>query len=261
MLINGKSLTGYKIHAQDGIVGKLLFFFFNDRDWKVRYLAVSAGAWLGRKRVLVSPSSLIAHDWANHRFDTTLTKATVRSSPEVDTLDSISCQSQDQLDKYYGCAHQHRGEANVHSSQEMSGFTIASSDGLIGHVDDVIVDDYSWTIPYIVVDTRSWLPGKYVLVPPPMINMVSWEREIVDVKLNKEKLRNAPGYDPTYPISRDYERHLFAYYGIPGYWEDITDLIRKKAEELCHRRGCVPGHELSDWVEAEHLVKHELKRT
>ena len=30
--------------------------------------------------------------------------------------------------------------------------------------------------------------------------------------------------------------------------------IRKKAYELFEKRGCQPGHELEDWIEAERLV-------
>ncbi|MGE5309104.1 MAG: DUF2934 domain-containing protein [Deltaproteobacteria bacterium] len=260
MLINGKSLTGYKLHATDGDVGKLLFFFFDEVNWKVRYLAASAGTWLGRKRVLISPSAVTVHDWANHRFDLSLSKETARTSPDVDTMEAISCQSQDALDSHYGCTSIRRGEANVRSSQEITGCPIESPQGQAGHIDDLIVDDHNWAIPYLVVDTRSWLPGKYVLVPPALIRSVSWEKEMVEVKVDREKLRNAPAYDPSYPISRDYERRLYDFYGVPGYWEDITGLIRKKAQELCNRRGCVPGHELSDWLEAEHLVKSELRR-
>jgi len=30
----------------------------------------------------------------------------------------------------------------------------------MGHLDDFIIDDETWTIRYVVVDTRNWWPGK-----------------------------------------------------------------------------------------------------
>lgn len=43
---------------------------------------------------------------------------------------------------------------------------IQALDDDIGHVDDFIVDDATWAIRYIVVDTRGWWPGKRALVAP-----------------------------------------------------------------------------------------------
>lgn len=41
--------------------------------------------------------------------------------------------------------------------------------------------------------------------------------------------------------------------------EQLNDLIQKKAYELFEKRGGTPGNEFDDWLEAEKLVKEELK--
>ena len=43
---------------------------------------------------------------------------------------------------------------------------MAASDGDIGHISDLVVSDEDWAVRYLVVDTRDWLPGKHVLLPP-----------------------------------------------------------------------------------------------
>ncbi len=266
MLLNGKSLTGYKVNAQDGDAGKVLFFFFDDHRWMLRYLVLGTGSWMGKRKVLLTPDTVIAHDWANQRFDLRITRDTIKSSPEMNVLEPIPCQGQETVDRHYGCAFQRRGEANVHSSQDFAGFSVDLEDAPGGKIEDLVVDDNSWIVPYTVVNTRSWLPGKTVLVPPQLVDSVNWDDEKIRLRLTREQLKDAPAYDSEYPISRDYERRLYDFYGVPGYWEssmgkeNMNMLIRQKAQELCRRRGCVPGHELSDWLEAERIVKGELRR-
>ncbi len=43
------------------------------------------------------------------------------------------------------------------------------------------------------------------------------------------------------------------------FGESITDKIRRRAQELYEKRGCVPGNDLADWFEAERQVKAELR--
>jgi len=46
------------------------------------------------------------------------------------------------------------------SAQEVIDYSIKATDGDIGHVSDFIVDDVQWAIRHIVVDSRTWWPGK-----------------------------------------------------------------------------------------------------
>lgn len=41
--------------------------------------------------------------------------------------------------------------------------------------------------------------------------------------------------------------------------DKINDLVQRKAFELYQKRGYTGGNELGDWLEAERLVKQELK--
>jgi hypothetical protein len=80
------------------------------------------------------------------------------------------------------------------------------------------VDDEDWTICYIAVDTRNWLPGgKEVLVSPQWIEKVEWESRKVYVDLPREAIKNSPEFDPSSPVNRDYEDRLYYYYGRRKY--------------------------------------------
>ena len=65
-------------------------------------------------------------------------------------------------------------ETHLRGAKEVMGYYIEATDGDIGHVDDFVVDDDTWEIRYMVVDTKNWWPGKKVLVAPEWIERVSW---------------------------------------------------------------------------------------
>ena len=54
MLINAKSLLGYKLDSLDGEVGSVKEFYFDDRHWAVRYLVADTGNWLAERQVLLA---------------------------------------------------------------------------------------------------------------------------------------------------------------------------------------------------------------
>jgi sporulation protein YlmC with PRC-barrel domain len=110
------------------------------------------------------------------------------------------------------------GDPHLRSTREVIGYYIEATDGEIGHVEDFIIDDKSWAIRYIVVDTVNWWPGKKVVVAPQWIKRVSWAESTVYVYLARERIKNAPEYDPTAIVNRDYEDRLYDYYGSPKYW-------------------------------------------
>jgi hypothetical protein len=58
------------------------------------------------------------------------------------------------------------GDPHLRSSRAVTGYHIEARDGEVGHVEDFLVDDETWAIRYIMIDTRDWLPGKHVLLGP-----------------------------------------------------------------------------------------------
>jgi uncharacterized protein YrrD len=110
-------------------------------------------------------------------------------------------------------------DTHLRSVAEVMGYHIEATDGEIGHVEDFIVDDESWALRYMIVDTVNWWPGKKVVVAPEWITGVSWSNSRVSVNLSREKIKNAPEYDPRTMVSRDFEDRLYDYYSRPKYWE------------------------------------------
>jgi hypothetical protein len=247
MLRSSKSLVGFTISASDGDVGRVDALYFDDQHWIVRYFVVDTGSWLAGRRVLVSPVCVRRPDWERRRLPVGLTQAQVQASPDVDTGQPISRQFEIAFAQYYGVpyywpspsmsatahapdriaqevgAHlEQREEEDQHlrSTEEVRGYYLRATDGGLGHVEDFLVEDLTWRIRYLDVDTRNWWPSKRVLVSPEWIDEVSWRHSAVFVALPSEIIRNAPPYDSSRPVGRAYEQALYAHYGRPGYWEE-----------------------------------------
>nr|PZN29166.1 MAG: hypothetical protein DIU80_09670 [Chloroflexota bacterium] len=116
----------------------------------------------------------------------------------------------------------HRGPPAPRRPPEGPRYAIQALDGDIGHVEDFILDDESWALRYMVVDTRNWWPGKRVLVSPRWIESVSWDDRAVYVDLTKEQVKSGPEYDPERMLNREDEERLYRHYGRPAYWESET---------------------------------------
>jgi hypothetical protein len=109
-------------------------------------------------------------------------------------------------------------QTSLRSAEEVKGYHIRAKDDEVGHVEDFILDDRTWTLRYLVVDTRNWLPGRKVLLAPRWIKSVDWASKMVDIDLARKEIENSPVYDPSAPVNREYEAQLYDYFGRPWYW-------------------------------------------
>jgi len=105
-----------------------------------------------------------------------------------------------------------RGDVHLRSTREVTSYGIAARDGHLGHVEDFIVDDETWKIRYLAVDTNNWWLGKKVLLPLDWIGQANWPDRTVTVEITRDQVRNAPEWDPHMPISRTLEDELSTYY-------------------------------------------------
>jgi len=110
-------------------------------------------------------------------------------------------------------------DPHLRSAKQVAGYHVRASDGDIGHIADFIVDDETWTIRYLVIDTSNWWLGKKVLVAPHWVQRISWFQNMVYVDLTRAAIKSSPVWHPATPVDRGYEERLYDYYGRPSYWQ------------------------------------------
>lgn len=245
MLRSARSLYDYHIRATDGNVGRVKDFLFDGQEWVVRYAVVDTSEWLPGGVVQLVPEILGLPSAEGRILPVELTRDQVRNSPTIDADKPVSRQHEVDLFEYYGwspywgagrggfarhtvramesgepdrAATAQPGDPNLRSMREVAGYSISAIDGKIGHVEDFILDDEDWVVRYLVLDTRSWLTGKRVLVSPEWVREILWRERAVSLELSRDEIRDSPPYDPNQPVNRQDEVHLYDYYGRPKYW-------------------------------------------
>ena len=108
---------------------------------------------------------------------------------------------------------------HLRSINEMHDYQIHATDGEIGLVHGFLVEEGTWAIRYLVVETSHWWSGHQVLIVPEWIRGVSWLDRTVNVVVTRQQIKNAPAYDPALLLERKHEEDLFKYYDRPGYWD------------------------------------------
>jgi len=247
MLNKAKTLKGYKLDSLDGEIGKVKEFYFDDQHWAIRYLVADTENWLTDRQVLISPYALGAVIKEKQHIAIYLTKKQIEDSPSLDSDKPVSRQFEEAYYGYYEWpvywdgpymwgTHPYivrdRGkwrestqaekawDPHLRSTHDVSGDHIQAADGEIGHVEDFIIDDETWAIRYLIIDTRNWWLGKKVLVSPQWIERISWSESKVFVNLARETIKQSPEYTEESLLTRDYETRLHRHYNRQGYWID-----------------------------------------
>jgi len=109
-------------------------------------------------------------------------------------------------------------DPHLRSCNFVTGHHIRATDGEIGHVSGFLIDDETWEIRYLIVDTSNWWVGHKVLVAPIWVKEVNWSSQTVAVDLGREAIKTAPAYDPSADLSHEHEMALFRHYGYKGDW-------------------------------------------
>jgi hypothetical protein len=77
----------------------------------------------------------------------------------------------------------------------MNGFHVGATDGPLGHIDDFIVDDSTWQVRYLVVDTSNWMGGKWVAVSPASVTAVEWANRSIKLGLTRDEIKSSPSLE------------------------------------------------------------------
>jgi hypothetical protein len=246
MLRHTSEIGGYAIGATDGPIGSITDFLFDDVTWRIRWLVVDTGTFLGGRKVLLPPSALTNVNHIGRQLGVNLTKQQIKDGPNVSSDEPVSGQMESDIYDYYGWnpywstgfymggygyagglfapsglrfrdrenedAHRPHGDRHLRSVHEVKGYGIHALDGQIGHVADFLLEDGDWSIHYLVVDTQNWWPGKKVLISPRSIDSTDWSTKTVNLDVDRQKVKDSPAYDGSKAIDRAYEYQFHGYY-------------------------------------------------
>jgi len=217
MLKSANKLAGLIVSGTDGDVGAVKHLLFEHGLWVVRYMVVDLeGAW-----VLVSPISVDRLAAEDGRILVRATREKVLGSPGIDGLTPVSRSVEYRFNRYYGFPGYWLGSglwgedshpASLHgileegetgmnrsderdescyvtSSTDVVGFRVEAQDGSFGHVDDLLVDEIRWSIPYIIISVGTALGTRRILIDSRHVYRIAAPDEQVIVGLPQAAIR------------------------------------------------------------------------
>jgi uncharacterized protein YrrD len=239
---NINSLIGFKVEGTDGDIGSVVEFYFDDATWTVRYLIVDTGRFLFDREVLISSGVLLRPDWEAKLFRVNLTREQIKTSPDIDTKLPVARQEEIRLQNHYLWAgywgegfyagglpvsmynvlardeddkvqkEESLDNPHLRNTRQVKGYTIKAVDGDIGDICDFIVDDSTWRLDFLVVDTGHWFPGKKVLISPDWVKEIHWKNATINIKATIDQVKNSPEYHADQSLSKEYQLHLHNYF-------------------------------------------------
>jgi uncharacterized protein YrrD len=210
MLRSVRQLYGKKLGASDGDIGHVHDFYFNDQQWTIRYLVAVIGSSLSARLVLISRDVFEKLNQGGDCLLVNLTRQQVENSPAIESHKPVSLEYQAYWDgtETWGpggfpeaappprliLSQQAGDDLHLQSAQALSGYPIQTSEGSIGHVIDFIIEDKSWAICHLVVETGHWYSRKEIVISPKNIDRISYKESKVFVNVTKEAILEAPQY-------------------------------------------------------------------
>lgn len=224
MLRNTKEMYGTRLAGLDGDIGHVKDFYFDDKNWVVRYLVVDTGTWLTSRLVLLSPHAFGSFDMEAKVLEIKLTRKQIENSPSIESHRPVSRQNEVDFYRYYGWPtywnggamwgmggypmvvepskaeiddlHRihHRDDKHLQSVRALTGYGIQVINGpmdSIGSVSGLAVDDRSWAVQDMVVDAGHWYSEKEILISTKKVMRISYDESKVFVTLTTAEIKVA----------------------------------------------------------------------
>ena len=219
MLHSVQQRYGEKLRASDGEIGHVKDFYFDDKNWTVRYLVADTGGWLTGRRVLISPEAL-GHLYPNGKvLLVNLTREQIEKSPSIYEHEPVTRQQEEEYHRHYGYPYyaqawplwglvdypvaaplpppseaetqKRAADAHLRSTRAVSGYRVEASDGVIGEVVDFMIDGKTWMIPEIAVECGHWYSGKTITISTGKVSRISYEEGTIHLDSTKDTLMAA----------------------------------------------------------------------
>jgi PRC-barrel domain protein len=208
MLHSIQQRYGEKLRATDGEIGHVRDFYFDDKNWTVRYVVADTGGWLTGRQVLISPHAL-GHLYPDGEvLLVNLTRKQIENSPSIEQHKPVSRQHEEEFHRYYGHPYYaeswplwglveypviappppitygqgERSDAHLRSARVVKGYKVQATDGVIGDLADYRIDGRTWVIREIVVECGHWYSAKEIFIPTEKVSRISWQESTVYVE-------------------------------------------------------------------------------
>jgi hypothetical protein len=164
-------LTGVPLCANDGEAGIVRTFLLDPATWSATAVVVQTGVWPARRVVAIDAAHLGRFDWAwsAGALRVELTRAEIDAAPTFEE--------------------ERAGE--LLRADDVAAFSVAGTDGDVGRVKDLLIDDVAWAVRFVQVETR----GRTVLVPATWIERLDRNGWVLRLSVVGDQVFASPAWD------------------------------------------------------------------
>ncbi len=233
-------MNGYTVRATDGNIGRARELYFDDSNWRIKYIVVDINRLRPGRKVLLPSSVVDQVKWERREIWISATMEAVRNSPDIATDKPVALQRIAEKRGRRNWAMYLAGEAviaapeilntpdfvpvnkngkpfdpHLRTTRVVMGLALRASDGSAGHIVDFIVDDESWVIRYLVIELGD---RRRVLLFPGMVKEIRIEEFAARIDIPARVIADCPTLDPSTLVTRRYEESVAGHYQVSGYW-------------------------------------------
>jgi len=227
------------VKGVDGEIGRIEDLCFREDEWTVRYVVVAMED-LAREALLLS-AYLGPFQRDTHTVPADIRREQVQNTPALDRTQALTQQDEQELHELYGwpvywweqeheitpiddlwgeSAEEPPVAAEPEPEEEgpqlqfvsdlLEIYGVQSDDGEVGILQDVIVEDETWAITYLVVNLQP--AGHRVLLATEYVQTVDLGARRIYLAVTKDAIVNSPIVSSEQPLTPELEQSLREYY-------------------------------------------------
>jgi hypothetical protein len=213
MLRQFSLLKGTSIRAAEGPVGNVCDLYLDRMTWSVKYLVADAQDCLSVRYALIPPATIAQVEWQRRVLQLRIPRDELQASVSLDFARPLYWSGDvlppEAAEAYLRDAcllmHQRREECNpiltaalrphgrsqpsLYSAAELATLHADGLDGSLGPLIDLLYEERTWTLRYLLLDTGRLVPDSQVLISTQWIDRVCCELGEVSFFLSRDAIR------------------------------------------------------------------------
>jgi len=125
-------------------------------------------------------------------------------------------------------------DPHLRSGNAIMRYHVHATDGDIGHIGGILIDEDTWAIRYLIVNTSNWWLGHEVIIAPTWIDNFEWVNSKVVIGLSRQTVKDSPPYTSIAALNREAEMRTHIHYRKMGYWQHESRYDTEAAAQRTH---------------------------
>ncbi|MBI2521667.1 MAG: hypothetical protein HYV97_14730 [Bdellovibrio sp.] len=230
MLCSLNKLKFCNVVAYDGPIGKIKDFYFDERNWNIRYLLIDSDGYLNRSIGFISTTSVSNIDIDANKLHVNFSSSSIGKNTrlKIDTGLNSSNQRDKQIAIQFsdffkrpvgwglmdspwvvgpqGTVYENMqgkneirvptGQPNLPSYNQITKFQVHAVNAIFGPIKDILINDDTWQFQFLELEKGDWLPSQSTLLPYDLIEKLNTEAMNIEVLTDRTLVLSSPNYCP-----------------------------------------------------------------